>query len=125
MIPRDKFDCSSIEKMYALTDNQMAEIVYDLLEWIQDINWPVAQKLIPVLLERENLIFPYIIDILNKDDYTWKYCVLDFLIPNFSITHKEQLKGNILKLINDPNNDEDTIALREIAIECYNRCFDN
>ena len=100
----------------------MKPIVYDLLEWVQDYNWPVAQELVPLLKEREDIIFPYMSDILRGDDFMWKYWIMDLLIPEFTFEHKNSLKDDILLLINDPDIDEDTESIREIAEECYKNC---
>ena len=122
LVPKDKHDISNIDKLYSLSDEEMKPIVYDLLEWIQDYNWPVAQELIPLLKEREDIIFPYMSDILRGDDFMWKYWIMDLIIPDFSFEHKNSLKDDILLLINDPDIDEDTESIREIAEECYKNC---
>ena len=122
LVPKDKHDVSNINKLYSLTDDEMEPIVYDLLEWIQDYNWPVAQELISLLKERENIIFPYMSDILRGDNYMWKYWIMELIIPDFSFEHKNALKDDILALINDPDIDEDTESIREIAEECYRNC---
>lgn len=122
LIPNDKFDNKNIKQLYTLTDEEIKPIIYSLLEWIQDYNWPVAQEMIHVLKKRENLIFPYISEILNGDDISWKYWVMELLIPDFTFEHKSVLKGDILKLINKSETDEDTESIRECAIECYKNC---
>lgn len=122
LVPKDKHDVSNIDKLYNLTDEEMKTIVYDLLEWVQDYNWPVAQELIPLLKEKEDIIFPYMSDILRGDDFMWKYWIMDLLIPEFTFEHKSALKDDILLLINDPDIDEDTESIREIAKECYKNC---
>ncbi len=120
LIPKNMHDISN--KLYSLTDDEMKTIIYDLLEWVQDYNWPVAQELVPVLKEREDIIFPYMSDILRGDDFMWKYWIMDLLIPGFSLEHKNALKDDILKLINDLDIDENTESIREIAEECYKNC---
>lgn len=122
LVPKDKHDISNINKLYNLSDEEMKPIVYNLLEWIQDYNWPVAQELIPLLKEREDIIFPYMSDILRGDDFMWKYWIMDLIIPGFSFEHKNALKDDILVLINDHDIDEDTESIREIAEECYKNC---
>lgn len=122
LVPKNKYDVSCIDKLYNLTDEEIKPIIYDLLEWTQDYNWPVAQELVPVLKEREDIIFPYMSDILRGDDFMWKYWIMDLLIPGLSLEHKNALKDDILKLINDLDIDENTESIREIAKECYKNC---
>ena len=69
LVPKHKFDDSNIEKLYMLTDEEIKPIIYDLLVWLQDYNWPVADKVLKVLLEREDLVLPHIKYILKKDDF--------------------------------------------------------
>ena len=125
LLPKNKHDDSNIDKLYNLTDDEIKPIIYELLEWLQDYNWPVSPKILNVLILRENLVFPYISSILNGNDVMWKYWIMFYLIPNFSEEHKQILKKDILKFINDNKTDEDTEALRESAIECYEQCFKN
>lgn len=125
LLPKNKHDDSNIDKLYNLTDDEIKPIIYDLLEWLQDYNWPIAQQIEKVLILRENLVFPYISSILNGNDVMWKYWIMLYLIPNFSEEHKQSLKYEILKFINDSKTDEDTEDLREAAIECYEKCYCN
>ena len=125
LVPKHKSDDTNIDKLYELSDEEIEVIIYDLLEWIQDYNWTIADKVLNVLLERENLVFPYVVSILEGDDLMWKYWIMDLLIPTFSIHHKNELKKYILKFINSTDKDEGTAILREAALECYKKCFDN
>lgn len=38
LIPKDKFDNSTINQLCRLTDDEMQPIIFDLLEWLQDYN---------------------------------------------------------------------------------------
>lgn len=132
LVPKHKFDDSNIEKLYMLTDEEIKPIIYDLLVWLQDYNWPVADKVLKVLLEREDLVLPHIKYILKKDDFKtnsekddydmWKIWLMILLIPSFNKEHKEELEQDLLYLINNNKIDED---VRETAKECYNECFEN
>lgn len=42
LIPNDKFYTSNIDTLLGLSDNEMKLIIYDLLKWTQNMNWPVA-----------------------------------------------------------------------------------
>lgn len=125
LLPKNKHDDSNIDKLYNLTDDEIKPIIYELLEWLQDYNWPVSPKILNVLILRENLVFPYISLILNGNDIMWKYWIMFYLIPNFTEEHRQALKDDILKLINDIRTDEDTEMLRELAIECYEKYYCN
>lgn len=111
LLPKNKFDNSNINRLFLLTDEEIKPIIYELLEWTQDYNWPIAKEIIPVLLEREDLIFPYIREILQSNDEEWKYWIIKLLLPSFSVSHKNMLKDEIVRLTNSSEEDYKEIAL--------------
>lgn len=125
LVPKNKYDDSNIDKLYSLSDEEIQTIIYDLLEWLEDGNWPIAIKVLDVLLKREDLVFPYVTGILNGDNIMWKYWLINWLIPNFTLEHKEELRPFLANLTNIESDDEDLISLKESAMECYNECFNN
>jgi hypothetical protein len=64
-------------------------ILSDLFDWIKDINWPVAQKIIPLLLNSGEDVIPIVKNILKTNHDMWKYwtqsCVIDKILLFFSI----------------------------------------
>ena len=125
LVPKNKYDDSNIDKLYSLNDEEIQPIIYDLLEWLEDGNWPIAIKVLDVLLKHEDLVFPYVIEILNGDNIMWKYWLMNWLIPNFTSTHKEELRAILTKLTTIESDDENLISLKESATDCYNKCFNN
>ena len=105
LLPKNKFDNSNINRLFLLTDEEIKPIIYELLEWTQDYNWPIAKEIIPVLLEREDLIFPYIREILQSNDEEWIYWIIKLLLPSFSASHKNMLKDEIVRLTNSSEED--------------------
>ena len=43
-IPKDKFDMAAVERLALVRPEQISGIERPLLEWIADINWPVAKN---------------------------------------------------------------------------------
>ena len=123
LLPKTKHDFSTLERLEMLTDEEIKPIIYDLLEWLQDYNWPVADGILQILIKREKLVFPYIQNILNGDDLMWKYWIMDLLIPTFSNTNKIKLKLSIENIIKNAieNNDKDDIL--DTALKCYKKCY--
>ena len=111
LLPKNKFDNSNINRLFLLTDEEIKPIIYELLEWTQDYNWPITKEIIPVLLEREDLIFPYIREILQSNDEEWIYWVIKLLLPSFSASHKNMLKDEIVRLTNSSEEDYKETAL--------------
>lgn len=111
LLPKNKFDNSNINRLFLLTDEEIKPIIYELLEWTQDYNWPITKEIIPVLLEREDLIFPYIREILQSNDEEWIYWIIKLLLPSFSASHKNMLKDEIVRLTNLSEEDYKETAL--------------
>lgn len=55
-----------------LSFEQLEPIIPDLLEWLQDMNWPVARPVADILEPYTDKITPEIIKILKTDDGMWK-----------------------------------------------------
>ena len=123
-VPKNKFDQQSLFGIDELSNEEIQPIIYELLTWLQDYNWPVADKVLQVLRKREILVFPYLADILAGNDIMWKIWIMELLVPTLTTEHKEALRKNIFDLSKVPSYDEDDIALKEAAAQCYQVCFD-
>ena len=42
LVPKDKYDITVISELKKLSDTEIKSIIPGLLEWIQDMDWPVA-----------------------------------------------------------------------------------
>lgn len=88
-IPKRKGDFEAVNKLSSKSINEIRPYVMELLEWVQDGNWPIARSIGYYFslnlsgIENEILL---ILDENNRDD-VWKLWIIDFIIiPN---------KGNI------------------------------
>jgi hypothetical protein len=101
-IPRDKHDLDCVERLARL-DIAVARPVYaELLEWLQDINWPVARPLCPVLARAGLLLVPDIRQILLADDCVWKSNVLEYLLPLMEHAALEMLRDELRRIAEQP-----------------------
>ena len=85
LIPQNKFDTSTIKQLDRIKTEQISTISMQLLEWIADMNWPVAQELIKVLPRFHKELMIDIKYILSDkvDDSIWKYWIINSLLPLF------------------------------------------
>ena len=85
LIPQNKFDTSTIKQLERIKTEQISTISMQLLEWIADMNWPVAQELIKVLPRCHKELMIDIKYILSDkvDDSIWKYWIINSLLPLF------------------------------------------
>lgn len=85
LIPQNKSDTSTIKQLERIKTEQISTISMQLLEWIADMNWPVAQELIKVLPRFHKELMIDIKYILSDkvDDSIWKYWIINSLLPLF------------------------------------------
>lgn len=123
LIPKDKFDNSTIKQLNKLTDKEIKPIIYKLLEWLQDLNWPIAQEILPIIIKHQEVVVPYISSILNGQDIMWKIWVMELIIPALTYENKNMFHEDIKNLSRLVENDEDTVAIIESANKCLQNNF--
>ncbi len=85
-----------------------------LLEWLQDMNWPVAQTLEPFMASIGEPLIPHLEKIFETDDLIWKCNIISRLVresPPLAI----HFRGYLETLANQETDDEDEEWLRETA----------
>ncbi len=97
LIPKDKFDIETAEKLKQYSFEEIKPIIPELLEWLQDLNWPVSKSIAETLIPFSENIAIEIVQILRSEDDMWKYWVL--LI--FGEIIKNQLVLNEIKRISE------------------------
>src|ERR1700754_3950861 len=115
LIPKNKHDHDVIPGLKKLTFDQIKPIVPDLLEWLQDMNWPIARAVADILEPLADKIAPEIIAILKTNDGVWKMWVLINVARN---TTDPFLLSEIERIAKFPTPDEieEEADLKAIAI---------
>lgn len=109
---RDKFD---INTAAAIVDaGEAADPV--LLEWVQDLNWPVARVLAPFLASAGVVVVPGIRAILASDDDTWKLNIVSGVVAR-SIELIHLLRPELQRIANAPTPGERVEGLDVIVAE--------
>ncbi len=76
LVPRDKHDLERAEAAVKAGFPTVEPVLYDLLEWLQDCNWPVARVLSPLLASVGLPIVPHLRRIFETNDEIWKYWIV-------------------------------------------------
>ncbi len=117
IVPHDKFDFATCERLNAASDAQIKPYLPELLEWLQDMNWPVARKVLSRIQSMDADLIEPVRNILTGTDSIWKYWILVSLLPE---THKSVVKALAPELQNlAANATKDEIA-EEVDIEARN-----
>lgn len=114
LIPKDKSDIETAKKLFQYSYFEVKEIVPELLQWMQDMNWPVAKYVADYLLTILDSIEIDVFRILKGDDLIWNYWILMVFGMNIN---SDQVKNEILRLANFPNELEKNEFLDEVASE--------
>jgi hypothetical protein len=110
MMPVDKFDTRTAEAIVAIGD--ATDPV--LLEWVQDLNWPVAAVLAPFLANAGSVVAPGIRQVLMSNDDTWKYSILNGVIAQSSELI-QLLRSELSHIASEPTPGERIEELDELA----------
>ena len=119
LIPKDKFDLDAAKRLSLATPEQVSAVATPLLEWIADMNWPVALEIIHVLPKFHKELLPSIEPILlnRENDIIWK----DWIISQLLIQFPKESLLTLLPIIQEyadliPHN-EDEEDLKEVSLD--------
>ncbi|MEK5185594.1 DUF5071 domain-containing protein [Solibacillus sp. FSL R5-0691] len=88
MIPKDKHDIAAVEFLKAADTEVVIPLLPELLEWVQDMNWPVAEPMVELLLQYPNELTPLVDEVLRGDDDMWIYWCLVEIVPKLPFYSK-------------------------------------
>ena len=114
LIPKDKSDIETAETLSNHSFKEVQPIIPDLLEWLQDGNWPVSKTVADFLISFTDDISQEILYILKGTDEVWKYWIL--IIFGKTITN-EIVINEIKRIATNPTDGEFNERVNEIAIE--------
>ncbi len=115
-IPKTKGDMQAVKTLKKLPFESIKADVPALLEWMQDINWPVAGGIVRYLAPHVNEIKESLLNILkSNDDDTWKYSIIAFLIANSKAKLDLELISMIKRIADHPTASEIREEVDEVA----------
>ena len=95
LIPQDKHDHERARAAIHAGYPAVEAILPELLVWLQDINWPVAQTLAPFLASIGEPLIPHLRAIFETDDEIWKGWVISCVVedsPPLALAFREYLE---------------------------------
>jgi hypothetical protein len=82
LIPVTKFETEKALALVQLGFPAVEPVMPQILEWLQDLNWPVGHIFQPFLASIGEPLAPYVRTILAGDDDGWKYSLLRVIVVN-------------------------------------------
>jgi hypothetical protein len=114
LIPKDKHDIERAENLKNYSYLELKSIIPELLEWLQDCNWPVAKPVSEYLVSINGNITQEILNILKTNDQIWKYWIISIF---GRITNDTFIREEIILIATNPTKDESLEYVDEIANE--------
>lgn len=119
LLPNDKFDLDVVNRLSSATPEQVSGVAPSLLEWIADMNWPVASGVIQVLPGFYKVLLPSIESILTNpdNDIIWRCNIISKLLTQFPHESLLPLVPIIQKYTDFIPQNEDEEDLKNVALD--------
>ena len=115
-LPRHKADVPAAEAVALRGWPAIEPAAMSLLEWLQDINWPVAQVLAPFFATVGTDLAPYVRPVLESQDDVWKYHVIESVVSH-SVSLTQALEGELRRIAQSPTPSEHAEEVHRVARE--------
>jgi len=106
VIPTSKFDLEAIEELQNAEDSEVLENAEELLNWLQDINWPVFEGICIRLSNLGHELHDSIRNILLETDSILKSNIVGYLLPKFSLEAQSKYTQELKKILINPSNSD-------------------
>ncbi|WP_326065922.1 DUF5071 domain-containing protein [Paenibacillus taichungensis] len=115
-LPRDKHDYEAVRKLSELSNEELRDIIPELMEWLQDGNWPIARSVEDLLLRFGEELIPHIQNVFKTKDPQWEYFMLTGLIRRLPSRYLIVLKVDLERILKNPTEDEMFEELDEVIV---------
>ena len=82
LVPKHKCDDDACAALAAASDQDVIPYISDLLQCLQDLNWPIAGPVADRLSRLGHELVEPITEVLSGTDEIWKYWIVSHLLHN-------------------------------------------
>ena len=82
-MPADESFNGDMEFADLMSDPDAQLLIAQIMDWTQDPNWPDTTRILEILHQYEQILIPYIRDVLKNQDPEWKEWILTYLVAYF------------------------------------------
>ena len=120
-LPHHKSDFARTDAIIALGYPAVAPVIPQLLEWLQDCNWPISHRIARFMVEIGEPVIPVVCEVFNGTDGTWKYwCIVRF-VNELPIAQAAKLRPELQRLAYHPTPSDHSDEVDEVAREALMR----
>jgi hypothetical protein len=105
-IPKDKFDHETVDVLKNADKESVLPYLEELFKWVEDMNWPIAQELVTILVKFEDEIIPYVKYFMNNPDGGRDYTAYLHIMPKLSHDQLMLIKEDLERVVNAPTEYE-------------------
>jgi hypothetical protein len=116
LIPATKFETDKASALVQLGFPAVEPVMPQILEWLQDLNWPVGHVFQPFLASIGQPLAPYIRVVLAGEDDGWKYSLLRVVVDQ-SPELARALRPELEHVAKNPSAGEVKEEVNQVAIE--------
>ncbi|HEY2495266.1 MAG TPA: DUF5071 domain-containing protein [Paenibacillus sp.] len=107
LLPRDKHDFERVSELKNIDKNDLIKLIPELLEWLQDINWPIAIEVAKLLLTIPQATIPFISNVLAGGDDIWKEWCLRYFVMELPDGLRKSLQEDLERIAYRPTKGEE------------------
>jgi hypothetical protein len=120
-IPKNKHDFETVERIKRADNQSIQEVLPQIFDWLEDINWPVAKELVKVLPKFDELIIPFVVDLMHRPDGLREYSIYYNMLPLLTQSQLQLLKEELERVAHNPSPFEKEEEYDKIAVEYLQR----
>lgn len=117
LVPNNKEGLNFINNLKLKSISEIRDLIPQLLEWMQDMNWPQAPLIADYFSPYINEIQEELISILKSNDEMWKYWILHGLILHSEITPSQKILLEVKRVYLNASKQEKEEEVDVIAKE--------
>ncbi len=118
LMPSTKLEADKAHKLVALGYPAVAPALAEMLEWVEDASWPVAQVFLPFLARIGAPLASHVRYVLQSQDEQWKRVVLGSVVGE-SKALAQALTVDLHRLKDSPSAAEKAEGLDALADELF------
>lgn len=118
-VPADGFDESDAEEVNLMSDPKTQLLIGQIMDWAQDSSWPDTSRILDILHKHEQILIPYIKDVLRNQDPEWKEWILTYLVAYFPNEYIVKLKEELELLVREPGEGDEYEKIKLAARKLY------
>ena len=118
---RSKSDLDNANRLVEMGHPAVTPVLSHMVEWIQDMNWPVAHVVAPFLGSLGDAMVPEVRKVLDSDDLIWKYWMISEVVARLPTDIVAVFRSDLERLAYHSTSEERKEGLEEEALEQLQR----